>query len=592
MIGLLSYIGLLILGVTLEGCETASGCIRLRSSQPVLLIMITSRDTSATQSILERAKRNPHLVALGALLAIVLLMFADVLFSPGEVVLSKLGTDGDSLFIPWREYGFGQLRQGNLPLWNPHILSGCPFFGSFQSALLYPPNWVHLILPLDKAFNLEIAFHTFLTGLLMYAWTWYRGLSPLASLVAAVLLMFGAPFFFHLYPGHLSPLAVMAWAPLLFLVCDGLATRPSLGWCLLGALGVTMQILGGYPQYFFYTLIAVGVYGLLTFSASPHRVLAVLGTAAMYAAAAALAGVQLFAGLQATGESVRGDRGLPYEIAASFSFPPENLITFLAPNFFGDMTAFPYWGRCYLWEMSLFMGVTGVVLAVCGVVYASGKDRRATLVAVAMVIFLLVLALGAHTPLFKFLYSYVPGFDKFRSNSKFIYPAAIFLTLLSGYGLEYLIQAPRRGRAIGLIVLVVAAVACAGGFWIHSAAAAGPASAWGRMAAAVAGTGESYFPADMYGHPEFLKQAATHAGNSLYVAGAAGVLLAVMLFVANRYPRQVAYGVAGLAILEVFVWSWMNRPTFESGTSAKAGLGTIPQAASRRLSDRQSVGRL
>ena len=44
-----------------------------------------------------------------------------------------------------------------------------------------------------------------------------------------------------------------------------------------------------------------------------------------------------------------------------------------------------------------------------------------------MVLLLLVLALGAHTPLFKFLYAWVPGFNRFRGNSKFLFLASLFL---------------------------------------------------------------------------------------------------------------------------------------------------------------------
>ena len=90
-----------------------------------------------------------------------------------------------------------------------------------------------------------------------------------------------------------------------------------------------------------------------------------------------------------------------------FSYPPENFITLLTPNFFGDNISFPYWGRCYLWEMSLFLGVTGLILAVYGGVYSSKNIRRFSLI---MIVLLLLLALGSHTPLFRFLYNFVPGF--------------------------------------------------------------------------------------------------------------------------------------------------------------------------------------
>ncbi len=86
------------------------------------------------------------------LLLLTLLMFGDVLFDTDRV-LSRIGNDLSTLFAAWREFGFGQLRSGNLPLWNPYIFAGMPYLGDFLSAMLYPPNLLHLILPLAVAIN-------------------------------------------------------------------------------------------------------------------------------------------------------------------------------------------------------------------------------------------------------------------------------------------------------------------------------------------------------------------------------------------------------------------------------------------------------
>ena len=89
-----------------------------------------------------------------------------------------------------------------------------------------------------------------------------------------------------------------------------------------------------------------------------RRWLVLAGVAGMFLGAAALAAVQLLPGWDASRESVRS-AGLPYADAASLSFPPENLITLLVPGFFGDIEQTSYWGRWYLWEICLFISVTG-----------------------------------------------------------------------------------------------------------------------------------------------------------------------------------------------------------------------------------------
>ena len=112
-----------------------------------------------------RGGKVPFLIALVVLLAVTAGMFGDVLLDGGSRVLSHPRTDLRTQFVYWRDFGFGELRQGNLALWNPHIFSGAPFFGGFQSALLYPLNGVYLLLPLPQAINVGIALHVFLAGL-------------------------------------------------------------------------------------------------------------------------------------------------------------------------------------------------------------------------------------------------------------------------------------------------------------------------------------------------------------------------------------------------------------------------------------------
>jgi len=93
--------------------------------------------------------------------------------------------------------------------------------------------------------------------------------------------------------------------------------------------------------------------------------------------------------LQAASESVRAG-GVSYRFASMVSFAPENLLTLLTPGFFGDMLTVPYWGQWYLWEMCLFIGVSGLSLGLYGAACGRQETRRAL---VPLAVILLVLAL-------------------------------------------------------------------------------------------------------------------------------------------------------------------------------------------------------
>src|SRR5205823_2007461 len=98
----------------------------------------------------------------------------------------------------------------------------------------------------------------------------------------------------------------------------------------------------------------------------------------------------LLPAFQTTTETTRGLR-LPYEFASAVALPPENFITLFAPDFFGRLES--YWGRWYLWETSLFVGVAGVALAVYAIIFAG---RSSNWISVTIIVVSLLLALGLY----------------------------------------------------------------------------------------------------------------------------------------------------------------------------------------------------
>ena len=351
----------------------------------------------------ETRRPPPWLLAFGGLAALTLLMFGPVLFTSQDIVLSNQDR-GDlfSQYVHWRQFGFNQLRHGNLPLWNPHIYSGAPFFG-LQSGLLYPLNLVFLILPLAKAINVSIALHIFLAGAFTYLWAARRGVHPAASFLSGVLFMFGAPLFLQVYAGHLPHLCALAWPPLLFLARYGVFEKPGLGWGLLGAFAVAMQVSGGHPQLVFYTAVAAAVYCAVCLAPAKRRVRCVLALLGICIGGAALGAVQILSGIHDLRQTWRG-LGVSQEWAATFS-SAANLLTLLAPGFFGDKGDVAYWGRWEMWRLGCFLRRHhGAVLALPGGL----GEPRARRFSGLMTVVLLVLALGGYSPFFPALYHCVP----------------------------------------------------------------------------------------------------------------------------------------------------------------------------------------
>jgi hypothetical protein len=498
-------------------------------------------------------------IGIAVLLGLTLGMFGDVLFTSRLIVLSDSGTDLASQFVYWRAFTADQLRHGHLPLWNPHVFCGMPYLGWAQTAVLYPTNWLDLVLPLPRSINLGIALHVFLAGSFTYLWGLRRGLHPVAAVVAGALFMFSGSYFLHVYAGHLSLLYAIAWTPLVFASVEEWTQTRTLGWVLAGMAAITMQMFAGDFQACFYTAVAAALLMLFGWIDSRRRATVLLGFLGMYAGAAALGAVQLLTSFQAASESTRGG-GVTYDFASMVSFAPENLLTLLAPGFFGNEINLPYWGRWYWWEMCLFIGVSGLALAVYGAIRGKRELRRGLIPLLAI---MLVLALGANTPLFKLLYHWAPGFDRFRANAKFIIEASLFMVMLAGAGLDRLLTTPKgnNGLALGLFVTGILVV-CAGLGLRSAALAPEPTNWWSRSMQAVHATQESYLPAVRYADPTFVRQAGGFASRCLFVAAAELLVLSGLMLFAGA-SRWVVYVVALMAIAEIFVFGRTSLATFD-----------------------------
>ena len=494
-------------------------------------------------------------------LLLTLAVFGRILVGPGDQIIGDGATDLERQFIHWRLFGFGQMAAGHIPLWNPHIYGGTQYFGGFQAALLYPPNWLYLCLPLPRAINLGIALHFFLAGWFMYFWVRHRGLHVLAATLAGVLFMLSGPYFLHIFAGHLPNLCTMVWGPLILLAIDGWCARRTLPWLLLGGGALAMQILAGHPQYVFYTGIASGLYSLLKLWPDPRRWWTLAGLMAVPLIGVTLSAVQVFEGLHASAESLRS-KGTTIGFAGSFSFPPENILTFLVPGFFGDIMNHPYWGRQLLWEMCPFIGLTGIVLAGYALVRVRGREVW-TCVAVAAVLF--VMALGRYTPFFEPLYYYAPGFNKFRGWSKFLYPIMLFVEMLAAIGFDAMLRRGVPIRALGPILLGVALVFFGVGFWADWSAHLGAATSpqpWYRWLRATYYSGESLNTLAEYMDPPFMQASAKFAARGLYVAAITTFTLAVVFF-ANRRWRVALYALPVVALAELLFFALPSLTTFQ-----------------------------
>jgi hypothetical protein len=247
---------------------------------------------------------------------------------------------------------------------------------------------------------------------------------------------------------------------------------------------------------------------------------------------------------------------MTYEFASTFSFPPENFLTLVAPWCFGDMQQIPYWGRWYLTEVSLFVSVMGLALAVYGMARGRPATRRFS---ITMLIIVLVLAMGGYTPLFPFLFHCVPGFNLFRGMDKFIWLAALFLCLLAGIGMDQMLQRQKvpwwliiGAAGLGIVLCLLAALPT-------------QLDWWAGVNKIVAETNAGPPPYPDYRDRQFLLASSSLASRSLIQGGLTLFVAAAILALARSRRTLACAAMLLLAFLELTSFAGSSLVSFQPG---------------------------
>lgn len=379
-------------------------------------------------------------------------------------------------FIPWRGVAWEMLSSGVLPLWNPLNGMGAPLLANYQLALFYPPGWVLFIFYavggypwLAWGYTFFVTLHLVWAGIGVCKVVKDLGFGDLACLVSA--LAFSLSGYFVSRAGFFSILWTGAWLPWVIFFARRIPrtilpdkgtfhVQPGL------VLSVTFMLLAGHAQLSWYILLlAFSWLCFETFSASDFRtgVIYVLQFVLACLFAAALSAIQLAPTFEYLQQSQRSDAVGLLE-GLSYSLWPWRLITLLAPDFFGNPGLGDYWGYGNFWEDSIYIGVLPFLLATSTIPLVVFKRKFLSNPGLivylwALVLVSVVLALGKFTPVFIFLYKYIPTFDMFNAPARMMIIAEFCLAILAGIGVEHWARPTGRG-------LYWLRLATAGGFAI------------------------------------------------------------------------------------------------------------------------------
>lgn len=351
-------------------------------------------------------------------------------------------------FYPWRWFAFGELSEGRLPFWNPYNGAGSPLVANYQSAILYPPNWLY-VFDIPQMMGIIALLHILWAGWGMWKFTGALEFSTFGRGVSLLCYALGGYTIGRL--GSFPTAHTAVWMPWLFWVCLRVLQYQQMRDVGLLALFSGLMLLAGHAQTSWYIFVALGLFALWYGMTLRRDVMGHI-QGLLLAAIAVLLGVgiafwQLGMTLELLQQSQRSG-GVSYTELTNLSYAPLRALTLLTPHFYGTPADGSYLtpDTGVYFEDAAYVGFVPLV-AVAFAITGWLKWRKFLNVSVhsafrsvpfwiVLSVVGFILALGYYGPFYHFLYDYVPTFDNFREPVRWLLWPAFGLSILAGIGVQ------------------------------------------------------------------------------------------------------------------------------------------------------------
>ena len=403
---------------------------------------------------------------------------------------SARGTFFDDVLLGFfgpEKHGLAELLGGGfLPTWLDNQYGGEPFLANLQHGVLYPGNLPFWVLPsTSMALEVVVAGHIALAGLGM--WLFCRvglGTGRWGAVLAGLVFGFGSVTLQHII--LLNQLQVIAWMPLVLAFGHLALARGRLRYVVLTGVAAGLQLLGGHPEEWVYTLFALASYGLAWTVAAAPRAWPRWALAAGLRLGGAMVCLGLLFAWQLLPTLVlqrQGWRTTP-GFDEQYALPARLAFNALLPDY----------GNVLFGENVGFIGLVGLGLAGLGVWAGPARWGFVRGWVVAVTLLGVVMALGNQSGLYRLVASHVDLVAEFRVPARYLLLGYFGLAVAAGLGADAVLERDvgrlsarvRQGLGgLAVVGLVLGFALVMGGhsYWVESrrwwlAAAGVGAVAW------------------------------------------------------------------------------------------------------------------
>ncbi len=354
--------------------------------------------------------------------------------------------------FPYRFSMSKAIHNGEFPFWVPEIYGGFPLLARAEAGICYPVNIIlfGLFSPW-AALNIVILLTISTAGISAYIYVREVGGNFYSALSSGVAFALSGYLLSHLK--HLSNVNAACWLPLGLYFIERSIKENKNRYLVWFSLIFGIQHLSGHTQIAYYSGILYLVYFIFRFihqqrhtnsknqiSKKSHSEIVWKKLAAdraiwffigMIFLGSLLGAVQLLPTYELVSLSQRSG-GVTFDYASNYAYDPKNLGMFIYPYINGDIGNLTYTGNSIFWEDYGYVGLIVFFLALHAV-FRLWKNWYVKFFTVACIASIL-LVLGPNTPIYRFIFEYVPGMKFFRFPTRFLLITDLSLVVLAGLG--------------------------------------------------------------------------------------------------------------------------------------------------------------
>jgi hypothetical protein len=425
------------------------------------------------------------------LVAILMILFSLLIFFRGVLDKTHTFMAGDNLasdsFKPW--VAAADAQGYATPQWIPNIFCGMPAFAALVTTGERAYDLMHELfdfvqsVPRAMSPNADAMthiWHYFILGLGMYLFLRVtRNTSRLVALFGAFTAMFSTWIITYVMIGHNTKIFAIMTMPYIFMSIERLR-RPKMHWQSMvfwsAMLATSLHFLleSTHWQMVFYMLFAVLIYFIVSIVfdlMKKHSLIPLIRSGLLSLAMVALAfgmSADRYLATNAykpysirgqapivseTGEKTAPTGGLDWQYATSWSFSPQEMITFLIPGYYGfgklpysgpevqqETRISGYFGQMNGTDAANYMGIVVFFLAIIGILTLWKRDRLVPALSIVS-LFALLLSFGGNWPiLYRPMFEHFPMFNQFRAPMMALVLMQLCFPIIAALTLEEILR--------------------------------------------------------------------------------------------------------------------------------------------------------